>query len=530
MLFNSVEFIFVFLPITLTTYYVCLKLTRNVLAAQATIIGASLAFYSYWDARYIWLILGSATVNFLLGLGITAAGRYRRAMLAIGVVANLGLLFYFKYFAFAWNQLGRLLDNPTIHTAPGTLPLAISFFTFHQISFLVDVYKGITSSNNPLRYGVFVTFFPTLIAGPIVYFREFDPQLPNVSGTKSDSLARGITFFTFGLFKKVVLADSIALWANPVFTLAAQGRSPTFFEAWFAALAYTMQLYFDFSGYSDMAIGLASMLGMRIPYNFNSPYKAQSLIDFWRRWHMMLSRFLRDYLYIPLGGNRRGEPRRYINIFITMVLGGIWHGAGWTYVLWGAWHGCWLMLNHVTRSLRPHSGFLPYIPRRVSAVGSWAVTFFLVCIGWVIFRASSVSSAVRVLTSMFGLHGIAMPTGCDVWAGGWGRALVSRIGGRCADAAFTSGFYWSPDGWLFGPLSGAVIFLGLLMIISILAPNTQELIDGPRGQWSEPLPEQAVPRATLWGPTFRWAASMALLFFLSCMFLNRVTQFIYFQF
>ena len=324
MLFNSYEFLFLFLPLSVAGFFLVGSRGHHRLAV-AWLAGASLFFYGWWNPAYVWLILASIGVNYTLGLGLgsrpSQGGLLRRFLLTLGITFNLGLLGYYKYSNFFVDTACSLMGG-TSHLAAITLPLAISFFTFQQIAFLVDTYKGHARVYDLLHYCLFVTFFPQLIAGPIVHHREMMPQFMRRSFLRlnSEHVAIGLTLFCMGLFKKVVLADGVAAYATPIFHAAEQGVSLSFFDAWAGALAYTFQLYFDFSGYCDMALGIARVFGIRLPLNFNSPYKARNMIEFWRRWHMTLSRFLRDYLYIPLGGNRHGRVRRYVNLMLTMLL------------------------------------------------------------------------------------------------------------------------------------------------------------------------------------------------------------------
>lgn len=319
------------------------------------LILSSLFFYGWWNPAYLSLILFSMLFNYAFGtiLSNGEKPKIRKYLLWVGVTTNLGFLGYFKYANFFVDQL-NWAANSNFHLEKIILPLAISFFTFQQIAFLVDSYRHETKEFNFLQYCLFVTFFPQLIAGPIVHHKEMMPQFASnqVYKVNYKSLAIGLIIFTIGLFKKVILADGVAIYATPIFAEAEAEIAITLFSAWGGALAYTLQLYFDFSGYSDMAIGIAFMFGIKLPINFNSPYKSQSIIEFWRRWHITLSRFLRDYLYITLGGSKKGNVRRYVNLFITMLLGGIWHGAGWTFIIWGMLHGTYLMINHAWRKVR----------------------------------------------------------------------------------------------------------------------------------------------------------------------------------
>ena len=394
MLFNSLEFIFVFLPISFFIYF-WLNSTNKAVAGKAWLVFASLFFYSWWNVIYLPLIVGSMIVNYYIGTQLGCIDKKnktklfnRKTLLTVGVVLNLGLLGFFKYanfFVENANVLGAQMELPDI-----ILPLAISFFTFQQIAYLVDSYREEMREYDFLNYALFVTFFPQLIAGPIVHHKEMMPQFASQSNKSKNytNISLGLFVFSLGLFKKVVIADTFANWA----TLGFDGTAALgFFDAWVTSLSYTFQLYFDFSGYTDMAIGAALLFNIRLPINFNSPYKATDIQDFWRRWHMTLSRFLRDYLYIPLGGNRLGVNRTYINLFLTFLLGGLWHGASWMFVIWGALHGLALIVHRLWSQL----GIV------LPALLAWFITFNFVNITWVFFRAESIESAIRVLRGMF---------------------------------------------------------------------------------------------------------------------------------
>jgi D-alanyl-lipoteichoic acid acyltransferase DltB (MBOAT superfamily) len=381
------------LPIT---YFVYFYLNRKHLteAAKGFLVLASLFFYSWWSIVYLPLILVSMLVNYVIGRQLSTHEETKRyysgkMLLGIGIVFNLGLLGYFKYSDFFIANFNMLLDKeiPLLHL---TLPLAISFYTFQQIAYLVDSYRKETREYDFLNYAIFVTFFPQLIAGPIVHHAEMMPQFANVRNKVKNyhNIAVGLFIFSMGLFKKVAIADTFAVWATKGFDIAEQ---LDMVQAWITSLSYTFQLYFDFSGYTDMAIGIALLFNIKLPTNFNSPYKATSIQDFWRRWHITLSRFLKDYLYIPLGGNRKGEVRTYVNLFTTFLLCGIWHGAGWTFVLWGALHGAGLIVHRFWQKL----GF------SMHTLLAWFVTFNFINITWVFFRAKTFDDALKVLHGMF---------------------------------------------------------------------------------------------------------------------------------
>ncbi len=401
MLFNSYEFIFVFLPITFFIYFYLnnKKLTE---ISKGFLVVSSLFFYSWWNIVYLPLILASMLFNYVIGRQlskdiININHHLKKVILIVAVIANLALLGYFKYADFFITNLNIALYSniPLMHLA---LPLAISFFTFQQIAYLVDSYRIETHEYDFLNYAVFVAFFPQLIAGPIVHHKEMMPQFVNIRNKVKNyrNIALGLFVFSIGLFKKVIIADNFAIWATNGFDVA---EKLNFVEAWIASLSYTFQLYFDFSGYTDMAIGAALLFNIKLPMNFNSPYKATSIQDFWRRWHITLSRFLKDYVYIPLGGNRKGEIGTYTNLFATFLLGGIWHGAGWTFVFWGALHGVALVIHRVWKQL----GF------KMNTILAWFITFNFINIGWVFFRAKEFEDAIKVLKGMFGMTGINLP-------------------------------------------------------------------------------------------------------------------------
>ncbi len=400
LLFNSYEFIFLFLPISFFIYFY-LNSRRLTEASKGFLVFSSLFFYSWWNVVYLPLILGSMLFNYVVGNALTRDGTKnridRKAVLFFGVAANVGLLGYFKYADFFIANLNGFTgtDIPLLHLA---LPLAISFFTFQQIAYLVDSFRRETHEYDFLNYAVFVTFFPQLIAGPIVHHKEMMPQFANVYNKlpRHRNIAKGLFIFSIGLFKKVVIADTLALWANMGFDTAA---TLNFLEAWMTSLSYTFQLYFDFSGYTDMAIGAALIFNIKLPINFNSPYKSRNIQEFWRRWHITLSRFLKEYVYIPMGGNRKGDGRTYGNLMATFVIGGLWHGAGWTFVFWGFMHGVALIVYRVWSK----TGI------KIPSIVSWVVTFNFINMTWVFFRAKEWEDALRVLSGMVDVTQIVLP-------------------------------------------------------------------------------------------------------------------------
>jgi len=403
MLFNSHEFIFLFLPFSFFVYFYLNK-KKLVNVGKVWLVFSSLFFYSWWDINYLPLILGSILFNYVIGRSLYQHSYLlkkglisRRIILIFGIVVNLSLLGYFKYVDFFIENINYTFGTD-INIINLTLPLAISFFTFQQITYLVDSYKKEIEGYNLLNYAVFVTFFPQLIAGPIVHHSEMMPQFSSIRNKVKNyrNIMMGLFIFSIGLFKKVILADTFSVWATNGFDIA---ETLNLIEAWLTSLSYTFQLYFDFSGYADMAIGLALLFNIKLPINFNSPYKALNIQDFWRRWHMTLSRFLKEYIYIPLGGNRGGDFRTYNNLLATFVIGGIWHGAGWMFALWGLIHGVAIITHRLWN--------LTTI--KLPSVLAWFITFNFINITWVFFRAKDWDSAHKVLSSMFSLDNLALP-------------------------------------------------------------------------------------------------------------------------
>jgi alginate O-acetyltransferase complex protein AlgI len=479
MLFNSYPFIFVFLPIVLAGYF---RLGRSDdLAPVWWLALASLLFYAVGNWQFVPLLVASIAFNYFIGWLLIARqldSRTRRAVLTAGVAADLLVLGIFKYAGFFAANLNALLASGFVVNI--LLPVGISFYTFTQIAFLVDAYRGHVARYALPHYALFVTWFPHLIAGPILHHRDMIPQFERRAAKRPDPhlMLCGLIIFAIGLFKKTCLADGIQPLVAPAF---GAGNSPSFDQAWIGALAYTFQLYFDFSGYSDMAIGISLMFGIFLPLNFKSPYKATSIIDFWRRWHMTLSQFLRDYLYIPLGGNRRGRVLRYVNLMITMLLGGLWHGAAWTFVVWGALHGLYLCINHAWSNYGP-----AVAPRHawLANAAAFVLTFLSVVVAWVFFRADSISSALFVLS-------------------------------RMAD----------PGNLIFGRGEmGHVILIALYAAIAWLAPNTQQIM----GYDHRNRVVGADPAAWLRRPGFLYAAAATLAF--GVLGISQHSEFIYFRF
>ena len=402
MLFNSYEFIFVFLPITIGVFFALGKLQQKSWAV-GWLVMVSLFFYGWWDYRYVPLLCCSIVVNYLVGRKLE---KYReKSWLILGIIFNVLLLGYYKYTDFFLTTCNEICGEEVFSMLHIVLPLGISFFTFTQTAYLVDAYRGEARNFSFLTYCEFVTIFPHLIAGPIINHKTMIPQFVAEETFKINNrnLALGITIFAMGLAKKVLIADRIAPWVNEIFNHA---DKLSFLQAWLGAIGYTFQLYFDFSGYSEMAIGLGLMINLRLPLNFNSPYQARNIIDFWRRWHMTLGEWVKNYLYIPMGGNRCGELKKMRNLFASMLIIGIWHGAGWNFVLWGALHGVYLMINHGWRKLN----------LKIPVFISWGGTVLCVVVAWVLFRANSVGNAWQVLLSMSDVYNLGVVPKDHMWA------------------------------------------------------------------------------------------------------------------
>lgn len=573
MLFNSFEFIFLFLPYTLVLFfYISKKNTENQgQLAIILLITASLFFYSITKPDYLlltlsltsilliyvsrknndnrrqlaitWLIIASLFfygrtrpdnlllivvsmgINYYLGYRISNSlekSWNKKIIFFLGITFNIGLITYFKYFVFLLSNINQIIDSD--FTLPAiVLPLGISFFTFQQIAYLVDAYRGETKEYDLRKYMLFVCFFPQLIAGPIVHHKEILPQFEKESIYKfsQTALSIGLTVFIAGLFKKVIFADRIAEYSNLAFAAASQGIGLTFAESWVGALGYTLQLYFDFSGYCDMAIGASYMFGIRLPLNFNSPYKAISIVDFWRRWHITLSHFLRDYLYIPLGGSRQGEFRRYLNLLVTMLLGGLWHGAGWTFIFWGGLHGIYLIVNHLYRSVRLGWGHNLKNDGWLLRTTGQTVTFIAVVISWVFFKASSFEVAISILKSMFGFNGIDLPEFLESYLG-----FLRNVG--IGFSGFTVNVGISQKYATFGIL--------ILLMIAWFTPNTQQWMGKYNPALTDPVEQyqsdwqQKFWHYLSWKPNKIWTVIIASLTSLSLLCFSRVSEFLYFQF
>lgn len=516
MLFNSYGFLFLYLPVVLAGFFLLARIGKQ--HAATWLAAASLFFYGWWNPAFVLLLLASILFNYVVG-GMLArsVSLKRKGLLVAAICANLGLLAYFKYANFFLGAANQLIgwDLPLRDVV---LPLGISFFTFTQIAFLVDVYRGLAREFNLVHYVLFVTYFPHLIAGPVLHHKQMMPQFQRAETYKfsGDFAILGVAMFTLGLAKKVLLADSLAEYADPVFEAAGRGQAPMFATAWAGALAYTLQLYFDFSGYSDMAIGLSLLFGVKLPINFNSPYKALNIIEFWRCWHMTLSQFLRDYLYIALGGNRRGPLWRHVNLMVTMVLGGLWHGASWTFVAWGALHGLFLVINHGWAVFKVRLHWLSCFPAGLRRLFAGGLTFLCVLVAWVLFRAERFEVAQAMLAGMLTFNGVSLPQSMDL-------APLRDLG------------------WVFSGLfadneklqiQGAGSYLqvtAVALFIVWACPNTQQLFGyleaSPHAQSTERRNARPV-----WIPKVGTAVWLGLLFGVSLISFSKASPFLYFQF
>lgn len=554
MLFNSYSFIFLFLPATLLGFLAVNRLNSRKTSLTWLVV-CSMTFYGIWNPVNLYVILPSIAVNYGFALAIRAAlnrgesgERLATALTTLGVIANICFLGYFKYKNFFIESVNDVFGTQWNLYAV-FLPLGISFITFQKIAFLLDIRSGAIKRFDLFDFLVFVFFFPQLIAGPIVHYREMMPQFEKLdSRLNLENIAIGVCLFSMGLFKKVILADGIAAYASPSFNAAASGEVISFFPAWMAALAYTFQIYFDFSGYSDMAMGLARMFNIRLPYNFNSPLKSSSIIEFWGRWHVTLTRFLTAYVYTPMvmrltrsrmqkGKSVLGRKRPTASAFAVLVLGptlftmllsGLWHGAGNTFIVWGALHGIYLAVNHAWRQWRPKWDKARY--ERVMKPIGFLLTFGAVVVAMVLFRASSIDASIQILRGMLGLEGVSMPV-----------AILNRLG---ATGQWLLGTGMSSDLTSGTQFAFGVVWLAGLFIVATCVPNSLELLRNfapamnfePANPGVDPAkkiePSQAVAKREPLAVTLngRWVSVIAGLFLLGVLGLNRVSEFLYWQF
>jgi D-alanyl-lipoteichoic acid acyltransferase DltB (MBOAT superfamily) len=521
MLFNSFEFLLGFLPVVFVGFFWLAARSHFLAASWLTL--ASLFFYAWWNPAYVGLLLVSIVFNFVVGTAIgrsVAAGQgaRARALVTFGIAADLLLLGYYKYADFFLSNVNAALGTqvPLLHIV---LPLGISFFTFTQIAFLVDTYQGKAREYRFVHYGLFVTYFPHLIAGPILHHKEMMPQFGQESTYRLswENVAVGLTIFFMGLFKKTVIADGIAEYVGPVFSAYESGARLPLLDAWAGVIAYSFQLYFDFSAYSDMAIGLSLLFGVRLPLNFHSPYKAVNIAELWQRWHMTLSRFLRDYLFIPLGGMRKSAARRYYALFVTFLLCGLWHGAGWTFVVFGALHGIYLCVNQAWRLMRKRRGWDRPAPSWWGRIVGVSMTYVAWLVGLVYFRSETLPGAHYILQGMSGAQGLVLPyRWLEKW-GDFGQWL----------AASGVEFQYLPT---FGGGSQLNLIL-LCFVIVWLMPNTQQIMGGYNPALGLPRDvPTAGDRWWQWRPTPVWTALTVLVAAWGMLSISELSEFIYFQF
>jgi alginate O-acetyltransferase complex protein AlgI len=517
MLFNSLSFLLIFLPIVSAGFLICRRF-GNIQWVFIWLFVCSSVFYGAWEPKYIILLYGSIAFNYCAALWITQTKS--RIILGLAITGNLAVLGYFKYTNFIVGTFSYLLGFEYSPVAIA-LPLGISFISFIQIAFLVDVYRNRNDDLGFPKYALFVAYFPHLIAGPIIHHKEVMSQFTNerLRSISSFDVVGGIAFILCGLFKKVVIADTMASYATPAFHLAAQSQPISFFDAWGAALAFTFQIYFDFSGYSDIAIGLSRLFGIKLPVNFDSPYKSTSIIDFWRRWHITLSRFLRDYLYIPLGGNRGGVLRRYFNLMVVMLLGGLWHGASWLFVVWGGLHGVYLIVNHAFRFLKSRLGIDTGWLAGVSRLSSILV-FPAVIFSWVFFRSDSWLSAKIMIKAMTGGFGILLPERHQGLLGPLNDPIMQI-------------FHMKTGALVTFESLRAIFWMFVVTLFVFLLPNSQQLLAAFNSPADRPLGETAwFSRILAFRPTPASAvvAAGVGLIVLVTIYSGVPSEFIYFQF
>lgn len=515
MLFNSFIFIFIYLPVVVTVFFWLGR--RDHTWAAGWLALASLCFYGYWDYRYIPLLLASIAFNYRVGLHINQAVKpARKRWLAFAITANLLLLAYFKYadfFLVTINTVGKT----DFRTLDIVLPIGISFYTFTQIAYLVDTYQGKVNEYRFVHYLLFVTYFPHLIAGPVLHHKEMMPQFADdrIYRPSPIDFAVGFTIFCIGLAKKVLIADNLAPYASPLFSTP---DSPSLLLAWGGVIAYSFQLYFDFSAYSDMAIGVSRVFGVKLPLNFNSPYKAENISEFWRRWHITLSRFLRDYLYFPLGGNRSGLLNRYRNLMAVMLLGGMWHGSGWNFIIWGGLHGLYLIIHHVWVAISKRLDFPS--ESAVWKLIATIMTFAAVCFAWVFFRSPDLATSWEIVRGMTGGFGVALP-----------EAIGNQIGTLAPILENFGVSFYLGGGARFVEIWAWIAFAAA---ISFFLPNTQELTCRFEPAFdfkpSTEVTAGRLVRRLIWVPSRRWAVCLGLLTVFSLLSLNRPNEFLYFQF
>ncbi|MBT8232508.1 MAG: MBOAT family protein [Bacteroidia bacterium] len=531
MLFSSIPFL-AFFAIVYILVFVASKYKNSRSLQMWIILIASLFFYSYWNPPFLILLGLSIIVNYLLSIVIIKnheQGGTNNIPFYFGLLFNLGLIAYYKYAYFLVDSINSMFSTNIGIRDDIFLPLGISFFTFQQIAFLIDCKKGLSKKYNFKEYTLFISFFPQLIAGPIVHHKEMMPQFEDKSKKliTYENFAVGFVLLAIGLFKKLVIADNAAMICDPFFAKSL-GQTPLYMiDSWVGVLAYTFQIYFDFSGYCDMALGVARMLGIVLPINFFSPYKSRNISDFWRLWHITLSRFLRDYVYIPLGGNRKGKPRRYMNLMATMLVGGLWHGASWTFVVWGGLHGLYLVINHFWSYIKKGIGFLHNESKALNFLGTFSsisITFLAVVFAWVFFRATTFDSAFKICSAMFGENGLGtLKSTLTFFSGGQFKGILGLF--NVADNVHHNHY---------AQLESIVLLFGISLIVFLL-PNSVQIAEkfNPVIDPSKVVAafsEQFKIIRIAFKPSLSWAVFIAVIFVFSVLNMTRLSPFLYFQF
>jgi D-alanyl-lipoteichoic acid acyltransferase DltB (MBOAT superfamily) len=544
-LFNSYEFLFVFLPVTVAGFFALGILSRS--WALRWIIFVSVLFYAWWRPLNVLIIAPSILINFILARALQRLAndekqfQTARLVLLLGIAFNVAFLGYFKYVGFGVNTINDIFGTNLVLTRI-ILPLGISFITFQKIAFLIDVHAGRVKSFTLQDYCLFVLFFPQLIAGPIVHYREMMPQFHSVSCRfDKENFTVGLTLLSFGLFKKVVLADHIAAVVTPIYNQAASGAGTSLLLSWAAAIGFTLQIYFDFSGYTDMALGAARFFGVRLPQNFNSPLKASSIIDFWLRWHMTLTRFLTAYIYNPLTlwltrrwltKGRRGlaGPSTTIGAFayllmfpllVTMFLSGLWHGAGYGFVVWGLIHGFYLTINHGWRLIRPQLWPDRLTYERVMHPIGCLLTFLAVAVAMIFFRSPTITAAADLLRGLIGQNGVELPQAIYDHLGplaGWmHRAGVASV---------------APELWSGKEFGETMMWILVSMLIALALPNTLQIMARYEPALGvKPQTAKFAGRSiSEWNASFPWAIGVSIVAALAMLSLSGPSEFLYWQF
>ena len=506
MLFHESIFIFAFLPLVVPLYLLFkIKLDTKISIIFLGI--ASIIFYGYWDIKYVPLLIISIIFNYFIGQKLIKELNKNTLILSVAIFINLFLLILFKYSSMIINNINTIF-NFNFNLNYPDLPLGISFFTFLQIAYIVDCSKAKVKKTSFSSYFLFVSFFPHLIAGPLVHHKDLIPQFSGKSKKIVENISVGLIIFGIGLFKKLVLSEYVSGSSDNMFNSVENGIMPTFVEAWIGVISFTLLIYFDFSAYSDMAIGLSKMLGIRLPENFNSPYKSVNIIEFWKRWHITLSNFLKNYLYIPLGGNRFGELKKYRNILIVMILAGLWHGANWTFVLWGTIHGCFLLINHYWQKKKFFN---------INYYISFCLTFISIMIAWVPFRSLSITSAINVYKGMLGQFGFVLP-----------EHYIKILPHSFTEILLKLGIQFSHVNGYGG--KNQIIVLIMLLFFVFKLPNTQEIFQKYRPILGQNKNEYST--FLKWEPTLKSSIIIGIIFsyLLLLVIQGKSGEFIYFQF